>query len=102
MTITFEHNVEVEGRRIFWTLDSAQHNSDVPGTGGQYMYYYIGWTMTHEFGHTLGIGDFYNSAEFSHLPSVMNDHTAEGSRSPTINDRKHLREIYRAHSPHNP
>ena len=94
MTMTFEHNVEVEGRRMFWTLDSNQHNEDVPMTMGDYGYYYIGWTMTHEFGHTLGIGDFYSSPQFQHLPSVMNDHRAVGSRSPTINDRKHLREIY--------
>ena len=102
LTMTFEHNVVVGPRRMFWTLDSNLNNEDVPMTMGNYGYYYIGWVMIHEFGHTLGIGDFYRSRQFQHLPSVMNRHDAPGSRSPTINDRKHLREIYRAHSPHGP
>ena len=51
--------------------------------------------MLHEFGHTLGLPDFYEDASMEHLDAVM-------SRSAKVMDEDiaQLRAIYLLHSSH--
>ena len=86
--------------RIYWTITSGLNRSDTidPATGtvvGEY--YYVVPLMIHEFGHTLGLSDFYadTTTRLKDLDAVMDnfhDH-------PTITkeDIAQLRAIYAVH-----
>lgn len=84
-----------EHAKIYWTDDSSHHEAKIIGLpfGNPPSYfYYINPTMTHEFGHTLGLHDFYNDRTMDHLTAVMNTHSViEGE------DEKQLRAIYAYH-----
>ena len=84
-----------EHAKIYWTDDSSHHEAKIIGLpfGNPPSYfYYINPTMTHEFGHTLGLYDFYNDRTMDHLTAVMNTHSViEGE------DEKQLRAIYAYH-----
>ena len=58
-------------------------------------YVYVDRVMLHEFGHTLGLPDFYNDKTMDHLDAVMN-------MSFVIKDEdiEQLRAIYLLHSSH--
>ena len=58
-------------------------------------YLYIDPVMLHEFGHTLGLHDFYDDPTMTHLDAVMN--TSNGIR---YEDIAQLRAIYLLHSSH--
>ena len=58
-------------------------------------YAYVDRVMLHEFGHALGLHDFYADASMDHLDAVMN--TDNGIR---VEDIEQLRAIYLLHSSH--
>ena len=79
-----------------WTADQNLAGRHVQGTMNPKVYYaYIDRVMLHEFGHTLGLDDFYLDNTMDHLDALMNE-------SSTIEDEdlKQLRAIYSRHSPH--
>ena len=90
--------IPVEHPRIYWTNTSGLHGTDVidsktGNTIGEY--FYIGATFIHEFGHTLGLPDFYDHPTLMNLPAVMDDpHT---NMTITDEDIAQLSAIYAVH-----
>ena len=79
-----------------WTDNQSldEHVVRMPGPTRKYVY--AGRVMLHEFGHTLGLPDFYNDATgLKHLDAIMN-------MSYVIEDEDiaQLRAIYLLHSSH--
>ena len=58
-------------------------------------YVYVDRIMLHEFGHTLGLHDFYNDPTMDDLDAVMNT-----SYVIHAEDIKQLEAIYLLHNPH--
>lgn len=69
----------------------------VPQTNNTVLYLSAPWIVTHEFGHTLGLPDFYDNNEpiMHHVVGVMNRATVI-----TDEDIEQLRAIYFAHDKH--
>ena len=79
-----------------WTADKSKHGTHIQHTAMPMEYYlYIDPVMLHEFGHTLGLPDFYADTTMDHLDAVMN--TSDGIKHEDI---EQLRAIYFLHSPH--
>ena len=78
----FDENTGVcaQHARIYWTdksrldLHHVPTNILPPGSPPSF-YWYVEATMVHEFGHTLGLPDFYNddTTGLKNLPAVMDD-----------------------------
>ena len=81
--------------RVYWTDVSSDHGTRVVGVGvNDSYYYYIGYTMIHEFGHTLGLPNFGNDPTLKGLPAIM-DSTA--NKTIMDEDIAQLRAIYAVH-----
>ena len=81
LTMTFEeparecvdpmtYACQVDHVRFYWTDKSDQHGKsvDVPRGDPPIRFAHIGRTMLHEFGHTLGLHDFYDDKDFYDRP----------------------------------
>ena len=84
--------------RIYWTNVSGAGYAIHPNTGATLgLYSYINPVMVHEFGHTLGLPDFYDDAGqavgLKGLPANMDDPYTY--QTPTAQDIAQLRAIYR-------
>ncbi len=86
-----------------WTNESDKHGDRVPcskltvpaTTCTLVRYMDVNSVLLHEFGHTLGLHDFYGDDTMDHLNAVMNrSHTIEDE------DKTQLRAIYRDHGRH--
>ena len=85
----------MEHAKIYWTDEPMHHGAKIIGlTSGNppSYFYYINPTMIHEFGHTLGLHDFYNDPTMEHLTAVMNTHSLIEDE-----DEKQLEAIYAYH-----
>ena len=87
-----------------WTRDLSKHDKRVPGSGTgsnnpERFYAYVDRVMLHEFGHTLGLPEFYEGAQddtrMHSLDAVMNK-----SNAIKAEDRAQLKAIYLLHNPH--
>ena len=79
-----------------WTTIEGVHGTKVPGTSNPTKYFlYLPPVMLHEFGHTLGLHDFYNDTTMEHLDAIMN-----GKDQITAENLEQLRAIYFRHSKH--
>ena len=87
--------------RVFWTDVEGDDLDPVYDSSRKIMgiFHYIKATMTHEFGHTLGLSDFEGTT-LDHLRAVMRDHHRD--KEVTQNDITELRHIYGGHlsNPH--
>ena len=90
---------DAEQLRILWTNDSGRHGD--PGTLDKpSVYVYVNYIMIHEFGHTLGVPDFYNDDKHG-LKDVKNAVMYDpGVGKVTDEDLKQLNAIYRHHIRH--
>ncbi|MYD51356.1 MAG: hypothetical protein F4W93_07715 [Dehalococcoidia bacterium] len=85
--------------RILWTNDSGKHGKERPN-GSNEIYVYVNYIMIHEFGHTLGMPDFYNDDKYGLKKvkdAVMN---VPSVGRVTDEDLKQLNAIYRYHITH--
>ncbi len=78
-----------------WTDEEELHGMVVEGSELVVYYFYVDRAALHEFGHTLGLPEFYDDPSTSHLSAVMNN-------SLTIEDEDlaQLRAIYLLHNAH--
>ena len=85
--------------RRYWTDKPELDLKEVKDPQGTYIgeYYYMGYTMIHEFGHTLGLPDFGadKTAGLEGLTAIMNDPSS--SKMITAEDIRQLRAIYLLH-----
>ena len=102
-----EDPCESENQRVFrWTDNPAEHRKRIREGPTEIMLLYPLHTATHEFGHTLGLPDFYAHTEwgFSVGPRMdgLSGETAIMNRYNTITDSDiaQLDAIYRLHSRH--
>ena len=80
---------------VYWTDVDSDQGYPVPRVADS-MYAYIGYTMVHEFGHTLGLTDFGRlDSTLTGLPAVMFDPVKNKMVMPE--DIKQLHAIYRVH-----
>ena len=88
-----------QGSIIYHTTEKSKHGTMVMGTTDA-IYRYLNRTMTHEFGHAVGISDLYNfrRSQFTKFPSVMGPHST--IESPTSHDLKQIKAIYHGHTAH--
>ena len=92
-----------------WTKDKSKNGAMVPGFP-TLLYVYVGRIMLHEFGHTLGLPDFYADATTGlngflngvKLPNAAMLKDAVMDTGNVINDEdiKQLRAIYLLHTAH--
>ena len=78
-----------------WTSKIEDHDTEIPDTDPQTYYAYIGTAMLHEFGHTLGLPDFYEHPLMSRWDGVMNS-----SHQILYEDIEQLKAIYIFHNSH--
>ena len=63
-------------------------------------YYYIGTLLEHEFGHTLGMPDFYKYDSLKNLYSIMAGLAEDSPVTIQPLDIEYIEKIFRYHSPH--
>ena len=80
--------------RIYWTDIEGDHGDPGPTVDSEY--YFVDIIMIHEFGHTIGLPDFYgDKTGLDRLPAVMYDPYTH--RTPNDEDIAQLRAIYAIH-----
>ena len=87
------------GYTVYFTNTWSKRNTWVPGEENESKYRYLNRTMTHEFGHAVGIKDLLYHEDFGRFLSVMGL-SLESTRTPTSHDVKQIKAIYRGHTAH--
>ena len=88
-----------------WTDNQADHNTQVNPLDNTVRFIYIRWIMLHEFGHTLGLPDFYSGGGHTNYDPNLAGETAimnlpwDATRIRQT-DRYQLDAIYRTHTRH--
>ncbi len=114
MTMVFEEPAYVcsgsmclDPYRIVWTDDQTKDGAPTPSStaADQEQYAFIDWVMLHEFGHTLGLPDFYSGStsenydsRLSLLTAIMNKYWV--AKEIKDEDIEQLRAIYGLHTKH--
>lgn len=102
---TSEHDGVITTRHVMWTASSTKHgtrvNPDMPGDPVMEIPIFYEWidpVMLHEFGHPLGLHDFYKDPDpkVRELYSIMSGKADEV----TPEDLFQLRAIYLRHMKH--
>jgi len=83
---------------MFWTLDKRKSGNPVRNQNNEIVgrYGYLPATLTHEFGHALGLPDFFRYDSLKSYRAVMTD--PDLYFVPQPDDLRHLWKIYRGHS----
>ncbi len=88
-----------EPTQFIWTADKDS-NGELVGLNRSTRYLYAGHIVLHEFGHTLGLHDFYADPSMDHLSAVMNARLKDKDAEVTPEDLAQLRAIYILHTAH--
>ena len=89
-----EHGNQFD-KRWEWHRDHEIENDVVLGSNPMRYYAYIDRVILHEFGHTLGLPDYYNDASMRDLVAVM-----DTNNEIMPDDTEQLRAIYHRHNSH--
>ena len=88
-----------------WTDDKDRNGERVNGKEAleckrKCRYLYVGHIALHEFGHPLGLHDFYADPSMKHLRAIMNFDRNDVGAEITDEDRDYLRDVYYNHTLH--
>lgn len=88
---------------LIWTDDPTLHLT-LHDTKIRYIWVYLGDTMMHEFGHTLGLADLYGLGFFADVRyrGWLMKELADNKTSIPNSDIEYLKEVYQNHRPHGP
>ena len=96
MEVEDPHTGKKEWKHVAWQWSRTEkHGKEIPNEPDRY-FHTVDSIMIHEFGHSLGLHDFYDDDTMDHLFAIMNDTIA--AQTVQDEDKKQLEALYLHHS----
>ena len=91
----YDEEIGWHHHELKWTDIKDKDGEEVQGTDPVIYYTYVGTAMLHEFGHSMGLPNFYTDDSMNDLDAAMNK-----SDKVEYQDIEQLRAIYILHTSH--